>query len=147
MPGESAWPAWITGKNPDGSPCEPGRAWAIYASHIDTYMRRWIVRTPYGTLRVHQFLRPDPDRHRHDHPFDFVSLIVVGGYGEDLEGAPLAWHGVGSLLIRRAEQAHRIVSVKPGTTTFVVSGAVRRKWGFWVDGKWMYWRTYFGGGQ
>lgn len=56
--------------------------WAAYAHHLGDYMHRWILRTPWGTLRLHHILRSDDDRHLHDHPFDFTSFLLTGGYLE-----------------------------------------------------------------
>ena len=50
------------------------------------YMRRWTLRTPIGMLRLHHILRGDDDREFHDHPFDFTSIILAGGYVEHRPG-------------------------------------------------------------
>jgi hypothetical protein len=61
----------------------PGTRWGLIVHHLGDYMRRWILRTPWGTLRLHNILRSDLDRDLHDHPFDFVSIIIGGpGYYE-----------------------------------------------------------------
>lgn len=43
-------------------------------------MRRWIVVSPLGSVRLHHFLRGDNDRQPHDHPWWFVTLVLRGGY-------------------------------------------------------------------
>lgn len=45
-------------------------------SPIGDYMRRYLVESPWGTLRAHNILRSDEDRHYHDHPWDFRSLVL-----------------------------------------------------------------------
>jgi hypothetical protein len=56
--------------------------WFIGAKHINDYMHRWLVRTPWFTLRIHHILRSDNERDLHDHPFDFTSFIFKGSYTE-----------------------------------------------------------------
>lgn len=46
-----------------------------------------LLRTPYGDLFLHHFRRSDEDRELHDHPWSFFTLILAGGY---LEQLPLA---------------------------------------------------------
>lgn len=89
-------PSFITGLNPDGTSYIRA-GWGIFASHIETggsrYMSRWIVQTPYGTVKLHHIHRPDADEHPHDHVADFWSLILSGGYREErtvLRGTTLA---------------------------------------------------------
>lgn len=146
-------PAFLTGFNPDGSPYEAKSPYALYASHIGSYMRRYILTTPWGSIRLHRILEADPVRDYPDHPFDFTSFILRGGYAEDLllcgeEGSPTAhcgereWWGAWAVLRRKAEQAHRIVAVAPGTLTLCIAGPRRRSWGFHTPTGWVAWRDY-----
>lgn len=109
------------------------------------YMRRWIVRTPLGMLRLHHIVAPDGDRHLHDHPFSFVSLVLRGGYIEERPSRGVAPHvadeaarsiterSAGSIAYRRAADAHRIRQVeRGGCWTLVATGPLFRRWGFWV---------------
>ena len=50
---------------------------------IGAYMRRWILTTPLGTIRIHHITRPDADPELHDHPWNFVSLVLKGWYEEE----------------------------------------------------------------
>lgn len=143
-------PGWVTGYGPRGEPFDVRGDWAAYASHIGDYMHRWILRTPWGTLRLHRILREDTDRDLHDHPFDFASLVVSGGYVEVSRGTSrglvVRVRRPGSVARRRAEDAHAIREVFPGTWTLVLSGAYRRKWGYTTAQGWVYWRDYHGVG-
>lgn len=124
--------------------------WALYAHHLGDYMRRWILRTPWGTLRLHNILRSDEDRHLHDHPFDFTSLLLTGGYTEEAytESTPSfdnsrtakTWPRF-SIVRKQAEEAHRLIVDKP-LWTFVVSGPKRRSWGFHTEKGWVHHREY-----
>jgi len=138
------WPDWITGLRADGSPYRPSGRWGAYVSRIGDYMTRAIIETPWGSLRLHHIRRPDRGRHHHDHPFDFVSVLLTGGYVEERN----PWDVVraarlpGSVAFRRAEDLHTISAVLPGTWTFVVAGPRRREWGFATPRRWIGWRDY-----
>lgn len=136
-------------------PPPKGTRWALYSHHLGTYMRRWIWKTPWGTLRLHNILRSDDDRHLHDHPFDFTSFLLSGGYTEE---TPRGEHPKGgfawqpgfdrkdprerrwwprfSIVRKRAEQCHRLILDRP-LWTFVVSGLKRRSWGFHTEKGWI----------
>lgn len=155
-------PAFLRGYAPNGAPYEPDGGWAAYASHLHGYMRRWILRTPWGTLRLHNILRADDDADPHDHPFDFWSLVVRGGYIEERYTRRATWRmgigwksngarvdieprGFGSLAHRNAMDMHRIGYVKANTWTIVITGPKRRPWGFLTEHGWVGWRAYVNG--
>ena len=58
--------------------------------HLDGYMNRWWLfrlwreGEHYAKVcgRIHEILRSDSDRHCHDHPWPYVSIILRGGYWE-----------------------------------------------------------------
>jgi hypothetical protein len=130
----------------------------------DVYLRRWFLfpRDPKikGTARIylHKFFRGDKDRHFHDHPWPFRSLILRGGYWEhrlnpvflkwkqlglslDSKHAPeptlRIWYGPGSYLKRGARWTHR-VELPEGKTawTIVRTGVKERDWGFHTPTGW-----------
>ena len=50
------------------------------------FLWRWNLMYRKGfTVKLHRFLRSDPARDLHDHPWDFVSIILWGGYYEETE--------------------------------------------------------------
>lgn len=144
-------PGWISGFAPDGSPWKPRGSWGVYASHIGSYMLRWIIQTPLGMVRLHRILRPDAGRDLHDHPFDFTSLILAGGYAETLqvndEVTPryvARVHLAGAIVRRRATDLHRITAIIPGALTLVLAGPKRRTWGFLTPTRWVPFYDYRG---
>ena len=44
------------------------------------YMRRWVIDLYFFSIRLHHWMASDDQRHYHDHPWDFISLILKGGY-------------------------------------------------------------------
>lgn len=137
--------------------------------HLDGYMHRfWLIpysnpdlgngcgtvsplRRPFSYLlqklnlaaRVHHILRSDSDRHYHDHPFRYLTIILKGGYTEvtpvfDKSGFYIkdnhVWRGPGSVLWRPANSWHRLV-VEPSQTawTLFITGKRTNSWGFLVQ--------------
>lgn len=139
---------FITGYLPNGAPYEVDGEWGIFFSHIKGYMKRFLIKSPWGCLRFHRILRADAGRDLHDHPFDFTSVILWGGYTEEMER--LNGDRVkrnfrrGEIVRREAEQAHTLSAVLPGTLTFVIGGKKRKEWGFYTQKGWVNWRDYHG---
>lgn len=101
------------------------------------YMRRWSLKTPWGTLRLHHILRSDNDREFHDHPMDFTSLILVGGYVEHRPGGESRLFMPGAVVRRRAEDLHRLELVGESAWTVLATSPYRRAWGFATEDGWV----------
>ena len=112
------------------------------------YMRRWrIVDLPWFGVRVHHIVRSDADRELHDHPFTFASLILTGGYYEHSLDGRRTWYGPGSVVIRSADNLHRLELVggidhERAAWTLVFRGPRRREWGFLTDRGWQNWQAF-----
>jgi len=106
------------------------------------YMRRWRFGSDntFG-VRLHEIIRSDMDRELHDHPFDFVSIILSGGYYEVREDGSIKWYPAGSVLLREAETAHRLIVPAP-TWTLVIRSPYRRTWGFYAKQGWVPWHSF-----
>lgn len=107
----------------------------------DPLLIRWtLFRIPSFGIMLHKFCRSDYDRALHDHPWTFISFILRGGYWEQTETGR-KWYAPGSILYRPAEWKHRVIITQPSWSLVVVFRR-RRKWGFWVNEKWCWWRKY-----
>lgn len=138
-------------------------------THLGDYMRRYWLIKPAGHgehsderdmkknqwgARVHWLLQSDTDRALHDHPFDSISVILKGGYWEHDQKGGRTWRGPGSIVRRKAEDAHRLElnselgmggeEFHPCWSLFIM-GPWRRDWGFHTAYGWVYWRDYDGG--
>lgn len=113
----------------------------------DPYLARFDVRHPdldFAQRRVmlHRFDLPDQNQHQHDHPWDFESLILQGGYIEESNGERTVFR-VGERNVRRADEPHHIAELlEVPTWTLVVTGRVRREWGFVTPEGWVKWPSY-----
>jgi hypothetical protein len=109
------------------------------------YLRRHFLlgsngRAPGSTSRFHEILRSD-SADLHDHPWDFVTVILSGRYIESTPEGEQQF-GPGSVLIRKAEQMHRLTLPDGPVWTYITVGPVRRRWGFSTDDGWVHWSDY-----
>lgn len=104
------------------------------------FWRHTVFKCRWFAVYFHQFLRGDQDRCLHDHPWSFVSFIVWRGYWEEMADG-LHWRRPGSILVRPAKTAHRVV-VEPGTKpwSLVIVGRKSREWGFHESTGWVPWK-------
>jgi hypothetical protein len=125
---------------------------------------------PIPGIYLHHILRSDYDRALHDHPWNFVSVILWGGYrewadfrclrlDEQIETLlcdtwkatgqyPLCYRDfkAGSILHRGAGWRHRLELTKPAWT-LVFRTRTFRNWGFWTNlgtklEKWCHFKRY-----
>lgn len=118
--------------------------WKLGRDEIATdgtvYMRRWFFWCPWFGIRVHHILRSDHDRHLHDHPWDFLSILLWGVYYEALnDGRGLRFRRW--VVRHKAEDLHRLVLSKP-VWTLVLTGPKRKSWGFLTEDGMVPWREY-----
>lgn len=119
------------------------------------YMQRWqLVRLGRWNLRLHDIRTADLDRHLHDHPWNFLSLVLAGGYIElrpvatdpcfvgDTERVIARHRLPGSVAFRRATDRHRIAHVRPGTVTLILTWPKVHWWGFFTPTGKVWWRDY-----
>lgn len=147
------------------------------------YMGRWWLFNPYPapgdyarkgwrdwlpSIRIHHIMRPDTDRHLHDHPWNARTIVLHGWYAEERysdlwdkaererfiqKRGPAA---VALLLRERLRQRgytgrllfgeyHRISAVSNGGVwTMFITWRKRGTWGFDVEGTKVPWREYLG---
>lgn len=137
-------------------PSRQGR-WSWLTAHLircddgSAYLfRRQILRTPWLRVFIHDIHEPDHDRHVHDHPWSFLSVILAGGYTELFDPDPTDAAAVvttrrwrpGSVHLMSHRSAHRIICAEPNLRTLVIAGPRRRSWGFHTEAGFVGWRAY-----
>lgn len=113
----------------------------------DILRRYHLLELPGGmTLVLHQFVRSDPDRGLHDHPWSFgASFVLAGGYferrvsafdgpvGKDKAQVPIqeTWFAPGRFNTFNGEDYHRVfVPTGQDAWTLFLSGPRIKTWGF-----------------
>ena len=112
------------------------------------------------SLLLHFFARGDDDQSLHDHPWDFRTTILNGGYWEHLP--PLNWQkttiddgfgpdwnmrrerrNAGDTVGHLATDLHCVGEVDVNTWTLVRTGPRVREWGFHPEGRrWVDYKTF-----
>jgi len=117
----------------------------IYRGDGKEYLIRYtLFWSPWFKIRIHH-IKADDDDCLHDHPWDFVSFILKGGYWEHYDPIMLAhppglavarkskWFGPGKILYRPACWRHKLkLPYKKTCWTLVFMFRVKRLWGFWT---------------
>lgn len=119
------------------------------------YLVRLTLLTLFGfSLKLHTMVRSDTDRELHDHPWAFISLVLAGGYDEEIPagGYPgrirFIARNRGHIAYRPALWRHRVILRPDGNggvfpcCTLVFMFPRSRSWGFWRDGKFIPWREF-----
>jgi hypothetical protein len=117
----------------------PARTWQFkWKEHLGLqscpYLIRWRLEAPYGSIRLHHWLGPDDDRAFHDHPWDFVTFVIKGGY-KDFNDNAIEHLKAPTVQHRSAFHKHTVVPDLGGCWTIVVTGPKIRHWGFWLNDK------------
>jgi hypothetical protein len=101
------------------------------------YLRRWSMkkRSKLANQYLHNILSAD-EPILHDHPWNFRSMILTGGY---IEVTPEAeFHrNAGDVYDKEATDLHYIRHVEPNTWTMIFTEKTIRNWGFMLDDKWV----------
>lgn len=153
-----------------GKPDQDGKGrWVLFERYVigpedNPYMIRWrLFECPLFRIYLHKICRSDDDRHLHDHPFNFVSIILRGGYDEYRPHVNTIGLNVvarrrflpPTFVVRKATDLHRLdligkwihfigedrfEKVCRPAWTLVFAGRRLRQWGFqteqgWVDHK------------
>ena len=145
---------WSDPLNPANMGLSLPRKWSVrwgekHYCQTGVYLRRWRFETPWGSVRLHHWLKSDDDRALHDHPWDFWTYILKGSY-TDISSP---WEGFDTRVSQTVQRWHwyyrparhrHYVEVPPtGCWTLVLTGPIVRRWGFWVKGRFRKANKYF----
>jgi hypothetical protein len=98
--------------------------------HIgEKFTRYTLMKTPWLTVYLHQLNAPDWHPDCHDHPWDFVAILLWRGYLEKI-GDQVHRRRPGSILWRPAEFAHNVITPFGTSWSIIFTGSKKRKWGF-----------------
>lgn len=108
------------------------------------HFRRWnIISTPWFRIYFHAIYQPDEDKHLHNHPWKFWSLVLKGAYTERLTGFKLNPRLAGTSVYRNTDQFHKIDDLhSPVVYTLNVLWGFTDSWGYLVNDKFVNNETY-----
>lgn len=93
----------------------------------EVFTRFVVIETRLFSIFVHHAIAETWHEKCHTHPWNFLALVLRGGYHERTPDGQTVWRGAGSILYRPAEYAH---NTKGTWWSVVFAGRKRRKWGF-----------------
>lgn len=93
--------------------------------HIKDFLYRYtIIQLGSLHIRIHKLVDKDRSTLLHSHPFNYVSIILKGGYLESVlygENIKTFAHGFLSVIKRNKNQFHRIDNLKGVTYTLFIA--------------------------
>ena len=105
---------------------------------------RWqVARIPFTNINLYLHLinKADEDKHQHDHPWNFISFILKGGYYEKV-GSKVRARKPFSLSYKKATDTHRVLDLFGKTYSLVLTFGKRRVWGYQTEEGWVDFMTY-----
>ncbi len=124
------------------------------------HFRRWrLVWTPWFSIYLHNITKSDEDIDEHEHPWDFVSLILKGSYQEDAtyytaknpiqfaatSGNPIKSTTVfepGDVNRHITTDTHKLTLLTPSVWTLVFVGKRKHDWGYQTAKGWIHHKEY-----
>jgi hypothetical protein len=92
------------------------------------YLIRWMIVTKWGSVRIHHWRFGDDPRAKHDHQWNFITIVLRGSYADITpEGRELL--RAGAIRFRSATHVHTVDT--KGCWTLLLTGRPIREWGFW----------------
>ena len=95
------------------------------------FLYRWVLGFGLFSIRLHHWISSDDDRHFHDHPWWFVTLVLSGAY-QDVSPERSEWLRRGDIVFRPSLHRHYVLIGPEGCWTLLLTGPELRYWGFWV---------------
>lgn len=94
---------------------------------------RWTLKTRWGNVLLHRMYAPVEHHHYHDHPWNFWSIVLWGGYLEEIRGVGKTLRGIGSIRYRTAETAHKTTTYDRVSWSLCFTGPKIREWSGSID--------------
>jgi hypothetical protein len=124
----------------------------IVSKEGKVHFRRYrLLATPWLNIYIHQILKSDEEAHFHDHPWNFYSFILKGGYKELSSYAVDGWKNVHtnyylrhSLVHHKRNDAHKLTLMASCVWTLVLTYSKHKTWGYQTEAGWIDFKSYRG---
>jgi len=129
----------------------------IISKEGEVFFRRYrLLSTPVCNIYVHNLLKSDQDLEPHTHPWNFISLILKGGYIEDYVVGPHhkntchdyieSYRNIvkaGDFVMHSYSDAHKIQLTDDNVWTAVFTWGTKEPWGYvYSDGTYIDHKEY-----
>lgn len=108
------------------------------------HFRRWNIITIFNfRIYLHAIYKADEDAHLHNHPWNFINIVLKGSYTERLPNSKLVPKFPVMICKRTRDQFHKIEDVHtPVVYTLNFMWGKYKEWGYSVNGKFVDRETY-----
>jgi hypothetical protein len=99
------------------------------------FQRYKIIQTPLFSIFIHKIYREDCDEHMHDHPWNFLKIILKGQYKEQYikhGSETFRFNKPFSIRFHKATDCHKITSVSGTVTSLIFTGRRSEEWGYHI---------------
>lgn len=104
------------------------------------FQRFVILELKWFAIYLHYIYKADEDKHDHDHPWNFLSIILEGWYIDTANGLCHKTRKFGSIKYNKAEYHHKLHNLggkKNRCVTLVFAGPRKRDWGYVTKSGWI----------
>lgn len=109
------------------------------------FKRFAIIECKWFNIYIHSIYKADEDEHLHDHPWNYISIVLYGKFMEAIKNSTSAkqkyemnWLSPKDISAQKAERTHKIyMLLSEKIVTLFFTGPRFREWGYDVDGKWI----------
>lgn len=96
-------------------------------------LRRWKLEIgQWCSIRLHHWVKGDPPEYQHAHPWNFLTLVLRGGYTDIGQGRPADQVRAPAIRYRPYTWRHSVIDTLPNTWTIVITGRIVNQWRFWI---------------
>lgn len=95
----------------------------------ERFTRYTLAKTPWFRVYLHRLDAPVWHPQGHDHPWDFVAILLRRGYIEKTSEG-IFRRRAGAVLFRPAEFVHNVITDGGTSWSVIVTGRKRRDWSF-----------------
>ena len=102
-----------------------------YNSLPNFLTRKTLVNIGRVHIRLHDILSPDKSPYLHNHPFYYISIVLKGGYIEQIlrnGSIQEVKHDIGSIIYRKPSDFHRLKDINGPTKTLFLTFKVKMNW-------------------
>ncbi len=105
----------------------------VFNENGDLHFKRiTIIETKWFNIYIHCFYNSDNSIYLHNHPWSFVSFVLIGCLYE-VGINKIKKYRIGSFIFNKKDQFHQIKIIKP-VISLAITGPTRYYWRYWLKG-------------
>lgn len=106
---------------------------STFHNRCNDLRRLFKIENKWFSIRVHHWVKGDPGEYQHSHPWNFLTIVLWGGYDDVGEGRPTDYVRGPCIRYRNLNWRHSVINVLPRTWSIVITGSKVRDWRFWIN--------------